>query len=145
MWTLAPSLQVLLLLSVACGEYEADLVYVRWFNASGDGWNRSLNLRPLVWFRYVWRSGQPAASFGCIPLETVLQRVCIVRVPPKGKGAQAPSASGKGGKSRRVATGNSKDDLIPVVSEEVMDEVRPRKDLQPSAAREELTKHSWFK
>ncbi|EFJ52956.1 hypothetical protein VOLCADRAFT_102917 [Volvox carteri f. nagariensis] len=135
------SLQVLLLLSVACGEYDADLVYVRWFDASGDGWNRSLNLRPLVWFRYVWRSGQPAASFGCIPLETVLQRVCIVHVPPKGKGAQAPSASGK-------------DDLIPVVSEEVMDEVRARKDLQPSAAWEELTrvlmekekeKHSWFK
>lgn len=45
------SVQVLLLLSVSHAEKKADLVYVRWFDTSGDGWNQSLNLRPLVWHR----------------------------------------------------------------------------------------------
>jgi len=45
------SVQVLLLLSVTHGEKKADLVYVWWFATSGDGWNHSLNLRPLVWHR----------------------------------------------------------------------------------------------
>ena len=44
-------LQVQLLLSVSHSSRVVDVVYVRWFNAPEDEWNRDLNLRPLRWHR----------------------------------------------------------------------------------------------
>jgi len=97
--------------------------------------------------------GKPKAAFGCIPLETVLQRVCIVRVPhlPVGKPAKSRRGASvsKGGRS----TDNGgpgfvlndlvelpPDDLIPVVKEELVDVVREQKGMTPLAAWELLCK-----
>ena len=45
------SLQVMILMSVACNGIHEDLVYVRWFESPADEWNHTLNLRPLQWQR----------------------------------------------------------------------------------------------
>lgn len=41
------------MLNVTLEDREADVVFVRWFNAPADDWNRDLNLRPLEWHRYL--------------------------------------------------------------------------------------------
>lgn len=96
--------------------------------------------------------GKPKAAFAVIPLETVLKRVCIVRVPhlPVGK----PAKSGMGGsvKGRRCTDNRGPvfvlndlvelppDDLIPVVKEELVYMVRKHKGMTPSEGRELLCK-----
>ena len=95
--------------------------------------------------------GKPSAAFGCIPLETVLQRVCIIRVPHLLVGKSAKSRRGasesKGGRSTddggpsfvlNDLVGMPPDELIPAVREELVHVVRERKRMTPSGARELL-------
>lgn len=95
-------------------------------------------------------NGKPASSFGCIPLETVIARVCIVRVPqaPAGKRGGAassvkPAAGGDDDRGSRFVlndlVGVPPDDLLPVVREDVVEELKER-GLRPSEMRAELSR-----
>jgi len=79
------------------------------------------------------KAGAPSYSFGCIPLESVIERVCIVRIPRKVVGKR-----GCGGikmidpmdddKTSRYLVNNlvgpPPEELIPVVPEDVAEIVR---------------------
>ncbi|GIL49624.1 hypothetical protein Vafri_5867 [Volvox africanus] len=118
-----------------------DLLYIRWFTAPEEDWNRELNLRPLHWHR---KAGVPADSYGCIPLETVIERVCIVRIPKQVAGKRG-SAAGTDARDDGITTrfvlntlvGPPPEELLPVVPDEVAYSVRQeRKEqgLRPSQA-----------
>ena len=97
------------------------------------------------------RAGAPNDSFGCIPLESVIERVCIVRIPRRvvGKRGSAACSDAKDPKDDDSTTrfvinslvGPPPEELLPVVPDEVAEivrEERMQKRLRPSQASERL-------
>ncbi|GLI62856.1 hypothetical protein VaNZ11_005585 [Volvox africanus] len=122
--------RVQLLLSITHTQDTHDLVYVRWFEAPKEDWNRELHLRPLKWYR---KPGAPHASFGCIPLESVIERVCIVRTPrpivgKRGASDMKPVDPKDDDKTSQFVLNNlvgpPPEELLPVVPDEVAEAVR---------------------
>lgn len=79
------------------------------------------------------KAGAPSYSFGCIPLESIIERVCIVRIPQKvlGKrgcaGTEMIDAKDDDKTSRFLVNnlvGPPPEELIPVVPDEVVQIVR---------------------
>ncbi|GIM15903.1 hypothetical protein Vretimale_18636 [Volvox reticuliferus] len=123
--------RVQLLLSVTHEMKKLDLLYIRWFTAPEEEWNRELNLRPLQWHR---RPGAPSESYGCIPLEAVcIERVCIVRIPRQVAGKRGSAgAAGTDARDDEITSqfvlntlvGPPPEELLPVVPDEIADTVR---------------------
>ena len=140
------------MLSVVHGQETLDLLYLRWFTAIEDDWERELDLRPLQWYRYEReegcsitvpsqttcslrrKTGAPGDSFGFIPLESVIERVCVVRIPRQvvAKRGSAVSFDATDPKDDDSTTrfvvnnlvGPPPEELLPVVPDEVMETVR---------------------
>ena len=108
--------------------------------------------RPLQWYRYEReegcsitvpshttcslrrKTGAPGDSFGFIPLESVIERVCVVRIPRQvvAKRGSAVSFDATDPKDDDSTTrfvvnnlvGPPPEELLPVVPDEVMDSLR---------------------
>ncbi|GLI60876.1 hypothetical protein VaNZ11_003094 [Volvox africanus] len=120
--------RVQLLLSITHTQDTHDLVYVRWFEAPEEDWNREVHLRPLQWYR---KPGAPHASCGCIPLESVIERVCIFRTPrpivgKRGASDMKPVDPKDDDKTSQFVlinlVGPPAEELLPVVAEAVREE-----------------------
>ncbi len=80
------------------------------------------------------KAGTPNDSFGCIPLESVIECVCIVRIPWQVVGKRWPAACSDAGddpKDDDSTTGfvinnqvEPSEELLPVVPDEVEETVR---------------------
>ena len=92
------------------------------------------------------KAGAPSDSFGCIPLESIIERLCIVRIPRKVLGKRGSAGSETidpkdDDKTTRFVVntlvGPPPEELIPVVPDDVEETVRDERrehKLRPSEA-----------